>query len=49
LRLRDDRVLWNQDKGPATQFTAVILFARVQVPVPLVPSGSTLRTDDILE
>src|SRR5262245_25329890 len=33
LLRRDDMSLWHQDKGPATPFIAVILFARVNVSI----------------
>jgi hypothetical protein len=37
LLLRDEMVLWSKDKGTATEFATMVLFARVNVPVLLVP------------
>jgi hypothetical protein len=33
LLLREAMILWHQDKGPATPFAAVIVFAGMNVPV----------------
>ena len=44
LFLGDHRILWSENKGPATHFAAVILFAGMDVPLPLIPGGATLRT-----
>jgi hypothetical protein len=35
LVLRDDVILRNQDKGPATEFAAVVLFAGMNVAIAL--------------
>jgi len=41
LLLRDDMVLRDQDKGSATHFAAVILFAGMDVTISFIPRGST--------
>jgi hypothetical protein len=33
----DHKIFWSKNKGPATHFTAVIVFARVNVVVSFVP------------
>jgi hypothetical protein len=36
LRVRDDVIFWNQDEGPSTDLTLMVLFARVNAAVPLI-------------
>src|SRR5712692_11360760 len=40
----DHRIVWSKNKGPATQFTAVILFPGMDMAVSLKPYCSTLGT-----
>jgi hypothetical protein len=40
----DDTVGWSKNKGPTTEFTAMVLLSRVNVAVPLEPYRSTPRT-----
>jgi len=44
LLLRDDMIFWIQDKDPTTSPTAMILFATMNVAVPLEPRRSALGT-----
>jgi hypothetical protein len=33
-----DRILWRQHEGPTTHLAAVILFARLNMPIPVLPA-----------
>src|SRR5262245_46829558 len=44
LLLGNQMIFWIADKGPATHFAAVILFAGMNVTISFIPCGSTLGT-----